>query len=186
MNEPSADSTVPNDAAAEQAALGAMLLSRDAIAHVTGTTTPEDYYLPAHATIHEAVSAMHAAGLPVDPITLAARLRETGDLHRVGGATYLHTLVQATPTAANGSYYAQIVADLAKQRRLIETGVRLVTSGREGVSDTKRIAAQATAELATLSSTERWPDPVPLGSHAPLPTFPTAELTPWIAEHVPV
>lgn len=178
------DAAPPNDQAAEQAALGAMLLSSNAITEVTATLALSDYYRPAHATIHSAVIAMHSAGLPVDPITVAARLRDAGDLNRVGGASYLHTLVQATPTAANGSYYAEIVADIAKQRRLIETGVRLITHGREGATGAEQIAARATAELATLGGAERWPDPIPLGTHAALPVFPVTALTPWVAEHV--
>ncbi|MFI6084591.1 DUF3987 domain-containing protein [Streptomyces sp. NPDC051217] len=174
----------PNDQEAEQAALGAMLLSRMAIGEVSALVAAYDYYRPAHGTIHAAITTMHIAELPVDPITLAAHLRESGDLERVGGASYLHTLVQATPTAANGSYYAQIVAGMAKQRRLIETGTRLIAQSRHGVTDTEQLAAHATAELATIGGAERWPDPIPLGTHAPLPTFPVDALTPWVAEHV--
>ncbi|WP_141698504.1 DUF3987 domain-containing protein [Streptomyces lushanensis] len=174
----------PNDQDAERAALGAMLLSRDAITAVTAVVAVDDYYRPAHATIHAAITAMHSAGLPVDPITVAARLRDEGALQRVGGASYLHTLVQATPTAANGSYYAEIVVDVARQRRLIETGTRLIAHGRSGTQGTERIAAEATAELATIHTTERWPAPIPLGTHAALPIFPVPALTPWIAEHV--
>jgi replicative DNA helicase len=174
----------PHDVSAEQAALGAMLLARTAIEAVSAVLDLADFYRPAHATIFDAILVMHAAGLPVDPITTAAHLRAANDLNRVGGASYLHTLVQATPTAANGPYYAEIVADLAKQRRLIETGTRLIAHTRQGTSGARRIAAQAAAELVTIGTAERWPDPIPLGSHAPLPAFPVAALTPWVAEQV--
>lgn len=181
----SPDPAPPNDLAAEQAALGAMLISRTAITEVTANLSLSDYYRPAHATIHAAVLAMHAVGLPVDPITVASHLRENGDLHRVGGASYLHTLVQATPSAANGSYYADIVTELARQRRLIETGIRLITRGRQGGgAGADDIAARATAELAAIGTNERWPDPIPLGAHAALPVFPASALTPWVGEHV--
>ncbi|WP_329456783.1 DUF3987 domain-containing protein [Streptomyces sp. NBC_01497] len=178
------DHAPPNDPSAEQAALGAMLLSRPAVAEVSAALSTEDYYRPAHATIHGAIIAMHAAGLPVDPITVAARLRATNDLSRIGGATYLHALVQATPTAANGTYYAEIVADLARQRRLIETGTRLIAHTRQGTSQAERIASQAAAELAAISTSDRWPDPIPLGTHGALPLFPVDTLTPWVAEQV--
>lgn len=176
--------TAPSDISAEQAALGSMLLSHTAISEVCAVVAPDAYYRPAHATIHTVIVDMRTTDTPVDPITVAARLRESGDLTRVGGASYLHTLVQATPTPANGSYYAQIVADLAKQRSLIETGTRLIAQSRQGESDTGQIAARAAAELATIRSSERWQDPIPLGTHATLPTFPVATLTPWVAEHV--
>ncbi|WP_236241690.1 DUF3987 domain-containing protein [Streptomyces sp. CC228A] len=182
---PADDATAPpHDLDAEMATLGAMLLSRDAISAVNGIVAAEDYYRPAHTTIHVTITAMHEAGLPVDPITVGARLRETGDLQRVGGSPYLHALVQATPTAANGTYYAEIVVALAQKRRLIETGTRLITESRQGVSGSEDIAAQAAAELATIRSADRWPDPVPLGTHATLPLFPVPTLSPWMAEHV--
>ncbi|MGW8570612.1 DUF3987 domain-containing protein [Streptomyces niveus] len=189
MNSPLLDhddlaATPPNDQEAEQAALGSMLLSRVAIGEVSALITTHEYYRPAHATIHAAITTMYSGGLPVDPITLAAHLREAGDLERVGGASYLHTLVQTTRTSANGSYYAQIVASMAKQRRLIETGTRLIAHSRHGASDTGQIAARATAELASIGGAERWPDPIPLGTHTSLPTFPVGALAPWIAEHV--
>ncbi|MEW2548889.1 DUF3987 domain-containing protein [Streptomyces sp. NPDC047002] len=178
------DQAPPNDPSAEQAALGAMLLDRSVIADIAEILSVEDYYCPAHATLHGAVTAMHTASLPVDPITLAAHLRAANDLDRIGGAAYLHTLVQATPTAANGTYYAEIVADLARQRRLIETGTRLIAHTRQGMSAADRIASQAAAELATIGTSDRWPDPIPLGAHAPLPLFPVDTLTPWVAEQV--
>ncbi len=54
---------------------------------------------------------MHTAGESVDPIALAARLAETGNLGKVGGAPYLHTLIQAVPTTANAGHCARIIAD---------------------------------------------------------------------------
>ncbi|OII67479.1 hypothetical protein BJP39_00985 [Streptomyces sp. CC77] len=166
------------------ATLGAMLLSRDAIEAAHRIVTPQDYYRPAHATIHTAVLAMFDAGLPVDPITVGARLRDEGGLQRVGGAAYLHSLVQATPTAANCTYYAEIVVALAEKRRLIETGTRLISQSRQGLSGNDEIAARATADLAVIGTADRWPEPVPLGSHAALPPFPVAAFTPWVAEQV--
>ncbi|WP_327190004.1 DUF3987 domain-containing protein [Streptomyces xinghaiensis] len=178
---------MPHDQEAEQATLGAMLLAgpgHDLVPEIAAVVGSEDYYRPAHATIHTAITDMHAAGLPVDPITVAARLRETGDLRRVGDVSYLHALVQATPTAANGPYYAEIVAGLAKARRRIEIGTRLLAHGGPDAVDAERIAAQAAAELTTLGTNDRWPDPIPLGSHAGLPVFPVSALTPWIGEQV--
>lgn len=83
MNSPLPDhddpaATLPNDQEAEQAALGAMLLSRVAIGEVSALVTTHEYYRPAHATIHAAITTMYSGGLPVDPITLAAHLREAG------------------------------------------------------------------------------------------------------------
>ncbi|MFF7713451.1 DUF3987 domain-containing protein [Streptomyces sp. NPDC007988] len=177
----------PNDKDAEQAALGAMLLPSptfDAFAEVTRFIGSDDYYEPAHATIHAAIVDMRNSGRPIDVITVTNYLQKAGDLHRVGGATYLHILVQAVPTAANGGYYAEIVAEKAAERRLIETATRTMARAQSGNSSAGQIAADAERELAALRDTQKWPAPIPLGTHGPLPTFPVSALPPWVAEHV--
>ncbi|MGI5350168.1 DUF3987 domain-containing protein [Streptomyces sp. CA-250714] len=181
---------MPHDLEAEQAVLGAMLLpgpnrtQTAVIAEVTSRIGPEDYYRPAHATIHTALVAMHEQGHAVDPILLTHHLSKTGDLNRVGGAAYLHRLVQAVPTAANADYYAEIVAEKADERRIIEASTRASSRVRSGVGDSASIAADAAAELSALRTAERWPAPVPLGTTAPLPSFPVDALPAWVGEHV--
>jgi replicative DNA helicase len=123
------DRTPPQDVAAEQCALGGMLLSKDAIADVVEILRATDFYRPTHATIFEAVLDIYGRGEPADPITVAAALADSGDLARVGGAAYLHTLIASVPTAANAAYYAKIVSERAVLRRLIEAGTRIVQLG---------------------------------------------------------
>src|SRR5205085_2381149 len=62
-------------------------------------------------------------------ITVSAELNRTDQLSKMGGAVYLHTLIQSTPTAANAGYYAAIVAEQAVLRRLVEAGTRVVQLG---------------------------------------------------------
>ena len=98
---PSYDRTPPQDVAAEQSVLGGMLLSKDAIADVVEVLRGHDMYRPAHETIYEAILDLYGKGEPADPVTVAAELQKRGDLGRVGGAPYLHTLVSSVPTAAS-------------------------------------------------------------------------------------
>ncbi|WP_425560527.1 replicative DNA helicase [Luedemannella flava] len=123
------DRTPPQDVAAEQSVLGGMLLSKDAIADVVEILKSNDFYKPAHATVFDAVLDLYGRGEPADPITVAAALADSGNLARVGGAPYLHTLMNMVPTAANAAYYARIVAERAVLRRLVEAGTRVVQLG---------------------------------------------------------
>jgi len=118
--------TPPQDVAAEQGALGGMLLSKDAIADVIEVLKPNDFYRPAHQLIFEAVCDLYAKGEPADAVTVSAELVRTGQLGKVGGAPYLHTLISTVPTAANAGYYAHIVRERAILRRLVEAGTRIV------------------------------------------------------------
>ncbi|WP_449479356.1 replicative DNA helicase [Streptomyces abikoensis] len=139
------DRTPPHDLDAEQSVLGAMLLSKDVIGDVTELVKPRDYYRPAHETIHRAIVALYLRGEPADPITVAAELTKSGDLARCGGASYLHTVVQSVPTAANAEYYAEIVHERAVLRRLTEAGTRItqMAYAAEGDLDDIRNAAEA-------------------------------------------
>jgi replicative DNA helicase len=148
------DRTPPQDVAAEQCALGGMLLSKDAIADVVEILRVSDFYRPAHATIFEAILDIYGRGEPADAITVAAALHDSGNLARVGGAAYLHTLIASVPTAANASYYAKIVSERAVLRRLIEAGTRIVQLGYGSVAGSGRdtddlvdLAQQAVYEI---------------------------------------
>ena len=118
--------------------LGSMLLSKDAIADVVETIRGTDFYRPAHETIFDAMIDLYGRGEPVDPVTTAAELGRRGELVRVGGAPYLHTLSASVPIAANAAYYAEIVREKAILRRLVDAGTRIVQMGYAGEGDRRR------------------------------------------------
>ncbi|MFJ3283306.1 replicative DNA helicase [Streptomyces halstedii] len=128
---PGFDRLPPQDLDAEQSVLGGMLLSKDALEDVVAGAKLKgrDFYRPAHEMVFTAILGLYAKGEPADPITTAAELAKTGMLPKAGGATYLHTLVQAVPTAANAEYYAEIVKERAVRRRLVEAGTRITQLG---------------------------------------------------------
>ena len=128
-DEPPVDRTPPQDIAAEQCVLGGMMISKDAIADVVEILRSADFYRPAHATVFDVVLDLYGRGEPADPVTVAAALTNSGELARIGGHPYLHTLISSVPTAANSSYYARIVAERAVLRRLVEAGTRIVQLG---------------------------------------------------------
>ncbi|WP_137146427.1 replicative DNA helicase [Mycolicibacterium sp. CR10] len=139
----------PQDPAAEQAVLGGMLLSKDAIADVLEKLRPGDFYKPANQLVYDAVLDLYGRGEPADAVTVAAELDRRGLLRRVGGAPYLHTLISTVPTAANAGYYAEIVAEKALLRRLVEAGTRVVQYGYAGAdgADVSDIVDRAQAEI---------------------------------------
>ncbi|MGE2737430.1 replicative DNA helicase [Mycolicibacterium vaccae] len=139
----------PQDAAAEQAVLGGMLLSKDAIADVLEKLRPGDFYKPAHQLVYDAILDLYSRGEPADAVTVAAELDRRGLLRRVGGAPYLHTLISTVPTAANAGYYAEIVSEKALLRRLVEAGTRVVQYGYAGAegADVTEIVDRAQAEI---------------------------------------
>jgi replicative DNA helicase len=136
---PKLDRNPPQDIEAEQSVLGGMLLSKEAIADVVEVLRADDFYRPAHQTIYDAILDLYGRGEPADTITVAAQLTLRGDIARVGGSSYLFTLMSGVPTAANAGYYAEIVAERAILRRLVEAGTRIVQMGY-GAADGAGIA----------------------------------------------
>jgi replicative DNA helicase len=126
------DRQPPQDLTAEQSVLGGMLLSKDAIADVVEVLRPDDFYRPAHQTVYDCILDLYSRGEPADPVTVSAELQRRNELVRLGGAPYLHTLISTVPTAANAAYYAEIVAEKAVLRRLVEAGTRIVQLGYLG------------------------------------------------------
>lgn len=139
--------TMPHDDVAEQSVLGGMLLSKDAIADVVESLRASDFYKPAHETIYEAILSLYGHGSPADAITVADELKKRGELTRVGGAAYIHTLIASVPTAANAQYYAEIVKEHAIMRRLIEAGTKIAQLGYANETEVDTLVDQAQAEI---------------------------------------
>ena len=156
------DRTPPQDVAAEQSVLGGMLLSKDAIADVVEELKPADFYRPAHETIYDAILDLYGRGEPADAVTVAAELTRRGELGRVGGAPYLHTLLQSVPTAANAGYYARIVREQAILRRLVEAGTRIAQLGYAGDGAVDEIVDRAQAEVYAVTERRTRDDYLPL------------------------
>ena len=153
----------PQDRHAEQSVIGGMLISKDAIADAAEAVNGRDFYFPAHEMIYEAVIDLYGRGEPADAITVADELAKRGELQRIGGQPYLHELIQSVPTAANAGYYAQIVAERAVLRRLVEAGTKIVQMGyAQGGGDVEDIVNQAQAEVYTVAEKRGGEDYAPL------------------------
>ncbi|MCW2775836.1 MAG: replicative helicase [Nocardioides sp.] len=156
------DRTPPQDMAAEQSVLGAMLISKDAIADVSEALRGVDFYRPSHETIHDAIIDLYGRGEPVDMVTVAAELQRRGELQRIGGASYLHTLSANVPIAANAGYYAEIVREKAILRRLVDAGTKIVQIGYAGEGQVDDIVDTAQAEVYKITDRRSAEDYAPL------------------------
>jgi len=129
------DKVPPHNLEAEQSLLGSMLISQEAIPDVVEKVKPADFYRGSHQRVCEAILSLYTKGEPADPITVANELKTKGLLEQVGGKSYLHTLINVVPTAANVKYYAEIVEKNAVLRSLISTATEIASMGYEGSDD---------------------------------------------------
>ena len=168
LNDPTEfERTPPQDLAAEQSVLGGMLISKDAIADVIEILRGNDFYRPAHEIIYEAVLELYGHGEPVDPVTVAAELTKRGEIAKIGGAPYLHTLMSAVPTAANANYYAKIVREQSILRKLIEAGTKVVQLGYASEGEVDDAVDKAQAEVFAVTERRASEDYVKLNTLLP-------------------
>ena len=153
---------LPNDLLSEQSTIGGMLLSQEAIAEVFEVVKADDFYAPKHETIFNAILSLYSRGEPTDVITVTDELTKNGELVRAGGADYLHQLTSIVPTAANAPFYAQIVAEKATLRRLVEVGTRIAQMGYSNEGEVEDLVNRAQEDVYAVTRAGVGEDYVPL------------------------
>lgn len=151
----------PKDLEAEQAVLGACLLSVSAYHEARSVLSDDDWHWPAHQVIWATIADLARRRVQVDAVVVADELHRSGDLQKVGGRSYLHTLIAGVPTVANVGYYAGIVAEKAVLRWLLAAGQRIqqiavgadTGEGMDGA--TGDAVARAQAEIALVVKAAR-------------------------------
>lgn len=150
FNPPPANSNgrvPPHNVDAEASLLGAMLLSRDAIGPAVETLSGDQFYVPAHGYVFDAIASLYGAGEPADPVTVAEELTRAGLLDQVGGPQRLLEFQMSTPAASNAARYALIVEEHALLRRLIGVAGDIVELGYSRPEDVVKTIDEAEAMM---------------------------------------
>jgi len=119
-----ADRLPPHAPEAEQGVLGCVLLSpNECLGQCIEKLKagPEVFYDLRHQTIYTALVEMYDSRTPIDLITLQQRLKDKHLLEEIGGIPYLNAVQDAVPSAANLTYYLDIVQEKALLRKMIHT-----------------------------------------------------------------
>lgn len=152
----------PQSLEAEMSILGGILIDNDAINRVLEILVPEDFYREAHRKLFGAMLELSERREPCDLITLTDTLKRRGNLDTCGGASYLATLIDYVPTAANISYYCKIVKEKALNRRLISVATEIVTRGYEEQGDVNEMLDGAQKALFDLAENKLRPQYYPV------------------------
>ena len=115
----------PQSIEAEQAVLGAMLSSKDAISKALQWVRSHHFYKESHSKIFLVMSDLFDKGEPIDTISVINKLKKNKQIDDVGGAYFITGLVESVPTAANVESYAKIVLEKFMLRELIRASHEL-------------------------------------------------------------
>ena len=141
----------PHNIEAEESLLGAMLLSRDAIATATELCRAEHFYKPAHGHVFEAIAALHSGGEPADPVTVSEELKRAGLLDAIGGPAVLVALQSTAPATSNARRYAEIIEELALLRSMINTAGEIAELGYSLPDDVEKAIDTAESMIFNLA-----------------------------------
>ena len=156
------DRIPPQSVEAEQSVLGAMLIEKEAIIKVMEILKPDDFYRESHRVIYQAVLSLANRSEAVDIITVTEQLRKDDKLEAVGGISYVTSLANAIPTAANVGHHARIVEEKALLRGLITTATHIAGMGYDANEEVEQILDQAEKMILGVSGRKMGPGFTPI------------------------
>jgi replicative DNA helicase len=137
----------PHNVEAEQALLGSMFLSSEAVEVGMAAVSREDFYRPSHQKIFDAIFHLYSRSVPIDQVSVADRLDAVNTLEQIGGKAYLLDITGVVPTAANAARYAEIVRRTSMLRELIAAASQIVSLGYEAPDDMQEVVEEAERTL---------------------------------------
>ncbi|MEW6378788.1 MAG: replicative DNA helicase [bacterium] len=143
----------PQDRDAERAVLGAICLEPESITKIIDIIQPDRFYDPAHRKIFTSMLDLHNRGILPDSVTLKDELISRNELDEVGGVSYLMTLMDSTPTAANIKSYAQILHKKFLARQLIAAATQIAQRGYEEQKEIENLLDDAERLIFNISET---------------------------------
>ncbi len=136
----------PHNNDAETSALGAMLLSKEAITLSIEIISVEDFYSPAHQKIYSSILSIYNRNEACDVVTLSEELLRTDSLEEVGGSVYLADISSSVAAVSNSRYYLNIIKEKSILRKLIDSSSKVITKAYS-----PEAAASSLIELAEKS-----------------------------------
>ncbi len=141
----------PQQLEAEQAVLGSLMIDRDAVIKIADTLVPEDFYADKHRFVYDAMLTLYQRHDPIDIVALSNLLQERQQLDNIGGRSFLVSLSNAVPSAANVVQYAAIVQKKSTLRRLLEAAGSMLQLGYEDTEDVSVLLDKAEQSLFNVS-----------------------------------
>ena len=142
----------PQNLDSERALLGSLMLKPEGMNDILDVITPDSFYAEKHRLIFRAMVKLFSKSEPIDLLSLSAKLQEAKQLEKVGGNAYLTELVNAVPSAANLSHYAEIVKKKALMRALIAAAAHIAELGYAEEEEIEHILDEAEKKIFAVTN----------------------------------
>lgn len=143
---------LPHSAEAERLILGCSLLDNGVFEDALHKLVPDDFFIPSHAVTYRAMVSLRQSGMEIEPVALVEELKRTGELDRVGGLSFVASLLDGAPRYSTVMQHVDIVLERSKQRQVIKLGDALVNYGMDGEMTLDEQIAMAERRLLDIST----------------------------------
>lgn len=143
---------VPSDVVIESALVASVLVNPDAFPLIATKVSPNDFYDIRHQTIMQVAAELFDRNKPIDPVSVASRLREGRELERAGGADYLGELTCLSIPLQGCEHYAETVRGYAALRKMIAVTSQITADAYNGGYDVQEFLSQSQQRI--LEATE--------------------------------
>jgi len=167
--------TPPHSLEAEKSVLGGILVNNKSLNVVLSIISPEDFYTEANRKILDKIITLVDKNLSVDLLTITEALQRGGELDRIGGASYLSSLMDGVPKSLNIEYHAQIIKEKALLRRLIISSAKIMTSSYEEREDADQLLDDAQSAIIEVAEQRIKPGFISVGDLA-VPAIETIDI----------
>jgi replicative DNA helicase len=120
-----AEVQAPHSREAEEAVLGAVLINPESYYDIAQFLQPDDFFIVRNRWIWETFTRLHETRAPIDFLTVTEQLEKNNQLMETGGAAYIMTLINQTPTSLHAEAYGRIVEDNSIRRRMLASANEL-------------------------------------------------------------
>lgn len=153
MSDPGAglDRLPPQNIEAEQSVLGAVLLENDALLKALEILNAEDFYRESHRRLFRVMIELFEKNEAIDLITVTDELKKRNELEDAGGVTYLSSLANQIPTAANVRYHAKIIKEKALLRGLLRSATEIAARVYESTMEADEMVDYAERAIFDIS-----------------------------------
>ncbi|MFA6341191.1 MAG: replicative DNA helicase [Candidatus Paceibacterota bacterium] len=142
----------PQNTESERALLGSIMLRPEALPEIMDILSPDAFYSDKHKTIFKAMTGLYEKREPIDLLTISSKLKESGDIDRIGGMSYLTEIVNSVPSSSNAEHYAEIVHKKYMARKIIEAAEHIANLGYDEENELGELLDKAEKRMYDVTS----------------------------------
>ena len=138
----------------EEAVLGALINESNAYSRVADIIDESCFYVERNKIIFNTIKELYEGVEPIDILTIVEKLKNNGDLNRVGGAFTIAELSQKVLSSAHIEHHAHIIAEKALARKMIEYSGKIQAASYIETNDIYDVLHDAQSELFEIAKND--------------------------------